>query len=114
MVATLVARRTATILAHKTFLLELRDRIRLAALTDANARLEMLARTDPLTGVANRRSMIERLREFWDRGRAKKDGAAMLMCDVDDFKCLNDTPWPRRGRPLSGKGRRYRSKLYEE
>ncbi len=89
--ATLVARRTATILAHKTFLLELRDRIRLAALTDANARLEMLARTDPLTGVANRRSMIETLREFWDRGRAKKDGAAMLMCDVDDFKCLNDT-----------------------
>lgn len=91
MAATLVARRTATILAQKTFLLELRDRIRLAELTDANARLEMLARTDPLTGVANRRSMIEILREFWGCGHAKRQGAAMLMCDVDDFKCLNDT-----------------------
>jgi diguanylate cyclase (GGDEF)-like protein len=90
MAATLVARRTATILAQKTFLLELRDRIRLADLTDANARLEMLARTDPLTGVANRRSMMETLHRFWQEDFALKTGAAMLMCDVDDFKHLND------------------------
>jgi diguanylate cyclase (GGDEF)-like protein len=90
MVATLVARQTAIILAQKTFLLELRDRIRLADLSDANARLEMLSRTDPLTGVANRRSMMETLRDFWDQGPPSK-GAAMLMCDVDDFKRLNDT-----------------------
>jgi len=90
MVATLVARRTATILAQKTFLLELRDRVRLADLTHANANLEMLARTDPLTGVANRRSMMETLRGFWDQGLAPKEGAAMLMCDIDDFKRLND------------------------
>lgn len=91
MVATLVARQTAIILAQKTFLLELRDRIRLADLSDANARLEMLSRTDPLTGVANRRSMMETLREFWDQGLPPSKGAAMLMCDVDDFKRLNDT-----------------------
>lgn len=90
MAATLVARRTATILAQKTFLLELRDRIRLADLTDANARLEMLARTDPLTGVANRRSMMETLHRFWQEDYVLKTGAAMLMCDVDDFKHLND------------------------
>lgn len=91
MVATLVARRTATILAQKTFLLELRDRIRLADLTHANANLELLARTDSLTGVANRRSMMETLRGFWDQGLAPKEGAAMLMCDIDDFKLLNDS-----------------------
>lgn len=88
--AIIVARRTATILAQKTFLLELRDRIRLSDLTHANARLETLARTDPLTGVANRRSMMETLDEFWVDDLPRNKGAAMLMCDVDDFKRLND------------------------
>lgn len=88
--ATLVARRTATIFAHKTFLLELRDRSRLADLSDANARLELLARTDPLTGVANRRSMMERLKKCW-KAAENSGGAAILMCDIDDFKCLNDS-----------------------
>jgi len=89
-VATVVARRTATILAQKAFLLELRDRSRLADLTDANARLELLARTDPLTGVANRRSMMELLENFWNDQSARNNGIAMLMCDVDEFKKLND------------------------
>lgn len=88
--ATLVARRTATILAQKTFLLELRDRSRLVKLADANAQLELLARTDPLTGVANRRSMMEILHRFWEDDHARHKGAAVLMCDVDDFKRLND------------------------
>ncbi len=51
-IATVVARRTITILAQKTFLLELRDMRRVAELADANARLERLAKTDPLTGIA--------------------------------------------------------------
>ena len=89
--ATVVARRTATILAQKTFLLELRDRGRLADLGDANARLELLARTDPLTGVANRRSMMETLDRFWDEGFVQAKGAAILMCDIDYFKSLNDS-----------------------
>ena len=88
---TLVARRTATILAQKTFLLELRDSTRLCDLTDANARLERLARTDSLTGVANRRSMMETLHRYWNEGPEPKNCSAMLMCDVDDFKRLNDT-----------------------
>jgi hypothetical protein len=74
--ATIVARRTATILAQKTFLLELRDQIRLADLTEANTRLELLARTDPLTGVANRRSMMERLDLFWAKELPEKNAVA--------------------------------------
>ncbi|MBB4293143.1 diguanylate cyclase (GGDEF)-like protein [Rhizobium leguminosarum] len=88
--ATVVARRTTTIFAQKTFLLELRDRSRLAELTDANSQLELLARTDPLTGVANRRSMMETLHHFWNEELKHTSGAAMLMCDLDDFKHLND------------------------
>jgi diguanylate cyclase (GGDEF)-like protein len=88
--ATIAARRTATLLAHKTFLLELRDRMRVAELTDANGRLELLARTDPLTGIANRRWMIETLDRLWNDGESI-DLASILMCDVDHFKHLNDS-----------------------
>jgi diguanylate cyclase (GGDEF)-like protein len=89
-IATVVARRTMTLLAQKTFLLELRDRNRVAELADANARLELLAKTDPLTGIANRRWMMETLNRLWSGGMESGGGVAMLMCDVDDFKNLND------------------------
>lgn len=88
--ATVAARRTMTILAQKTFLLELRDRHRIAELAKAHDRVELLARTDPLTGVANRRWMTETLDHLWSAGRKIPDGAAMLMCDIDNFKKLND------------------------
>lgn len=87
--ATVVARSTMTILDQKTFLLELRDWSRVRDLADANARLERLARTDPLTGVANRRSMMEALDRLWSE-EIKQFGGAMLMCDIDDFMNLND------------------------
>ena len=67
--ATVAARRTMTILAQKTFLFELRDRHRVAELAEANDRLELLARTDPLTGIANRRWMTETLDHLWSDGR---------------------------------------------
>lgn len=88
--ATIVARRTMTILAQKTFLLELRDRSRVSELADANARLELLARTDALTGIANRRWMAETLDRLWSKGSKRQGSMAMLMCDIDDFKNLND------------------------
>ncbi|TPL71605.1 diguanylate cyclase [Mesorhizobium sp. B2-3-15] len=88
--ATVAARRIMTILAQKTFLFELRDRRRVAELAEANDRLKLLARTDPLTGIANRRWMTETLDRLWDGGRKCPGGAAMLMCDIDDFKKLND------------------------
>jgi len=67
-IATVVARRTMTILAQKTFHLEQRDRSRVAELADANAQLERLARTDPLTGIANRRWMMETLNHLCSGG----------------------------------------------
>ncbi|MCT7664064.1 sensor domain-containing diguanylate cyclase [Shinella kummerowiae] len=89
--ATVVARRTANILSHKTFLLELRDRARLADLTDANGRLELLARTDALTGIANRRWMMEALHRVGINELEQAEAVAILMCDIDHFKQLNDS-----------------------
>ncbi|MBZ9852150.1 GGDEF domain-containing protein [Mesorhizobium sp. CA14] len=88
--ATVAARRIITILAQKSFLFELRDRRRVAELAKANDRLELLAKTDPLTGIANRRWMTETLNHLWGNDKRCLDGAAMLMCDIDHFKKLND------------------------
>jgi diguanylate cyclase (GGDEF)-like protein len=57
----------------------------------ANAELERLARTDALTGLANRRVFDERLLE--EIARAGRNGAplCLLLLDVDHFKAYNDT-----------------------
>ncbi|WP_374674407.1 diguanylate cyclase [Ideonella sp.] len=60
---------------------------RLAA---ANRRLEALAVTDALTGLANRRRFDEALEA--ECRRAQRDGSelTLLICDLDDFKRVND------------------------
>lgn len=65
------------------------DRLRQqqAALTDAERR----ARTDPLTGVLNRRSLIERLDAGCLRARARGLPISLLFIDLDHFKLINDT-----------------------
>ncbi|MCG6114001.1 MAG: GGDEF domain-containing protein [Mesorhizobium sp.] len=84
--ATVVARRTMNILAQKSFLLELRDRRRMAELADTNQQLQRLSRIDGLTGAANRHFMRERMEALSQENRQ----VALLMCDIDDFKPLND------------------------
>jgi diguanylate cyclase len=55
------------------------------------------ARLDPLTGVANRKSFDERFAQELVR-RAQGGGpSAMLLCDIDDFKRINDSYGHRAG-----------------
>ena len=84
--ATVLARRTMNILAQKSFLLELRDRHRMTELAVTNQRLEQLSMTDGLTGAANRHFVREKLEALAQR----QSQIALLMCDIDDFKALND------------------------
>ncbi len=48
------------------------------------------ARRDPLTGLANRRLLDERIVDEWARARRQRQWLAMLLCDVDHFKTYND------------------------
>lgn len=49
-----------------------------------------LSRTDPLTGLENRRAVDERLRDLWDDWRQHGATFAVLLVDVDFFKRFND------------------------
>ena len=56
-----------------------------------NEELEKLSLTDGLTGLANRRYLVQRLNEEALRFRRTKKEFAILMADVDHFKQYNDT-----------------------
>jgi diguanylate cyclase (GGDEF)-like protein len=54
------------------------------------SRLEGLARTDPLTGVPNRRVWEEELPRELDRARRTGSVLCLAMIDLDNFKTYND------------------------
>lgn len=53
-------------------------------------RLAVLAREDGLTGLANRRAFDEILEQTWRRTVAEGSQMALILLDVDHFKCFND------------------------
>jgi len=65
------------------------DRLRAQRLALSEA--ERRAQTDPLTGVLNRRSLIERLDAACARAKARGLPIALLFIDLDHFKMINDT-----------------------
>jgi diguanylate cyclase (GGDEF)-like protein/hemerythrin-like metal-binding protein/PAS domain S-box-containing protein len=56
-----------------------------------DARLNYLAFSDGLTGLANRTLFLDRLRQALLGSRRTGDGFALLACDLDGFKTINDT-----------------------
>ena len=56
-----------------------------------DARLNYLAFSDGLTGLANRTLFHDRLRQSLLASRRTGDGFALLACDLDGFKSVNDT-----------------------
>ena len=62
-----------------------------AELREANKRLEELTRSDPLTGLANRRHFDELKEVEFRRAQRLGQPLSVLMCDVDFFKRYNDT-----------------------
>lgn len=91
----------ATLLAA-TFLVDAVTRLleeNEASLRDANRRLEELSRRDPLTGLFNRRHVMERLEADLLRVRRGK-ALAVVMLDLDRFKRINDETGHERGDAL--------------
>ncbi|HUK13065.1 MAG TPA: diguanylate cyclase, partial [Thermoanaerobaculaceae bacterium] len=59
-------------------------------LRQANERLAVLAVNDDLTGLANRRAALERLRDAMAESRRHRRPLAIALVDLDRFKEVND------------------------
>lgn len=70
--------------------LEAEVEARTAELTEANQKLEKIARVDALTGIANRRAFGEQLAEIIERAIADGEPVSLLLMDLDHFKEYND------------------------
>jgi diguanylate cyclase (GGDEF)-like protein len=56
----------------------------------AQNELQRLARTDPLTGLLNRRGFMEDIATAIARARADRAPIAIILFDIDHFKSIND------------------------
>lgn len=70
--------------------LEIRLKTTLGELGEANARLRTLALKDPLTGALNRRAFYAVAGQALARAGRCGRTVALLFCDLDDFKLIND------------------------
>ena len=61
------------------------------ALREANTRLQRIASSDALTGIANRGEFNRRLQLAWADHARRDAPLAVLLVDVDDFKAYNDS-----------------------
>ncbi len=60
-------------------------------LCDKNNELDNLANTDPLTGLYNRRTMTTHVQNMYEDYRKYSNPFSLIVCDIDDFKIINDT-----------------------
>ena len=60
-------------------------------LLSANQQLATVAATDPLTGLPNRRALVEALERMFAHGLRQQMGVQIAFIDLDGFKAINDT-----------------------
>lgn len=60
-------------------------------LEDLLQRVEVMAMTDALTGLFNRRRFVDVLKREWATSKRYKNPISVLMVDIDHFKRVNDT-----------------------
>ena len=57
----------------------------------ANEKLSAMAATDQLTGLPNRRALMQALDRMLAQGRRRQMGVQIAFIDLDGFKFFNDT-----------------------
>ncbi|MCE9589612.1 MAG: diguanylate cyclase [Planctomycetes bacterium] len=75
-------------------------RVKNQQLQVAVERLETMAATDPLTGLANRRAFGQAMLRCLSDARRYRHDLSCIMIDLDGFKALNDTLGHQRGDEL--------------
>ena len=98
-----IGRRTMLLNAREIFRRDVGSKIILLAIEDVSERkvahqqLNSLAFFDPLTGLPNRRLMLDRLQQALSASARHQQRGALLLLDLDNFKTLNDTLGHRQG-----------------
>ena len=70
---------------------ELKYRVRTGErIIELEHRIQVLACTDPLTGVLNRRAFIERMQAEINRSIRENAHLSLILTDIDHFKRIND------------------------
>ena len=56
-----------------------------------NKELNVLANRDTLTGLYNRRTMTQQVMKLYEAYKESNEVFALIICDIDDFKDVNDS-----------------------
>jgi diguanylate cyclase (GGDEF)-like protein len=98
MTTRLLASRRALVEANE--MLERRVKERTQELQEANEKLERMASTDVLTGLANRRALMQRGQILFQSSIHNDSDLAVFLVDLDHFKAVNDTLGHKKGDEL--------------
>lgn len=85
--------------AHRKALQAMNERLELAV-AERTAELQALLLRDALTGLPNRRALLETLPEAMSRARRVGRPCALLFLDMDGFKAVNDNHGHEEGDEL--------------
>ena len=83
-------RRANAELQALTSSLEIRVEQRTRDLIEANKRLDLIAKTDTLTGLGNRFQFMETFQQRFKHAQRFQHNFAVMMIDLDGFKIIND------------------------
>ncbi len=60
-------------------------------LADISRSLELATRIDAMTGLANRRAIMEKIDQEFSRAHRHQRTASIVLADLDNYKLINDT-----------------------
>lgn len=76
-------------LKHRFLLLEREKNSMKTQLCEMDRSLELATRIDPMTGLANRRDIMEKMERELSRSERHRRTFSVMLVDLDDFKQLN-------------------------
>jgi len=77
-------------LAHCTKNLARENELLATQLVELNRSLDLATRVDPMTGLANRRHIKEKVEQEYSRAQRHKRTFSIILADIDGFKKIND------------------------
>jgi diguanylate cyclase (GGDEF)-like protein len=89
LLACVFVRQLITLLDNRRLAEQLQQTV--SQLRSRETQLAYQASHDPLTGLANRVLFADRIDRALERQRRNETAVAVMVCDLDDFKTINDT-----------------------